>query len=192
MRRLHGAPSARVSAAPGCRQRGARRPGLMVPRHPPGPAHAGPCADLGPSVLPRLTPPNGARHGVAERARPWAGPPPAYSSPPPAPCHRHVNAAGRRHPHHGRHGVGGCCVVLPPRPPCLPVILPTGSRHFFDSLRLPAPPPLGPSSVPRPAAWPRTQAGPRPTRVVRVLHPLCCVSGTAVGGDTHTRGTHHR
>ena len=61
--------------------------------------------------------------------------------PPPAPCHRHVSAAGRRHPPHGGHSVGGCCVVLPPRPPCLPVILPTGYRHFFDSLRLPAPPP---------------------------------------------------
>ena len=55
-----------------------------------------------------------------------------------------------------------CCVVLPPRPPCLPVILPTGSRHFFDSLRLPAPPLLGSSSTPRPAPWPHTRAWPTP------------------------------
>ena len=36
-----------------------------------------------------------------------------------------------RHPPHGRQRVGGCCVVLPPRPPCLPVILPTGLSSFF-------------------------------------------------------------
>ena len=94
-----------------------------------------------------------------------------------------------RHPPHGRQSVGGCCVVLPPRPPCLPVIFPTGCRHFFDSVRLPATPSLGSSSTPRPAPWPHTRAWPLPTRVVRVLHPLWDVSGTAVGRHTHAGRT---
>ena len=77
-------------------------------------------------------------------------------------------------------------------PPGLPVIVADRLVSFFDSAGLPATPLLAPSSAPRPAAWPRTRVCPRPTGVVRVLQPLCSVSGTAVGGDTNTRGAHHR